>query len=178
MNKPKQIVRKQAAKKRNAKNSSRRSARIPEKIWIRHEPGYRTRHIGKYGKGNQFMAFVVAAGPRNRLFNIKWYATLHLFDREGNHIESQISYLGSSQYATNLGGGWTLEEIDEFKNDIVHELGNVRYCDIRIKLFSVKFDGHRFGLVDASIPKEHYVRVDLLPNDLAFFPPWNGDYET
>jgi hypothetical protein len=61
---------------------------------------------------------------------------------------------------------------------MIKRLGKVKYCDIKIGLFSTWIDGHRFGLIDSSVPKDAYVRLDLVPNDLAFFPPWDGYYDT
>ena len=57
-------------------------------------------------------------------------------------------------------------------------LGKVQYGDVKISLFQVQIDGHTFGLVDASEPEEGYLSIHLLPDDLAFFEPWDGTYDT
>jgi formate hydrogenlyase regulatory protein HycA len=54
----------------------------------------------------------------------------------------------------------------------------VTYGNVKVGLFQVQIDGHTFGLVDASVPEEGYVSIHLLPNDLAFFEPWDGTYDT
>jgi hypothetical protein len=50
--------------------------------------------------------------------------------------------------------------------------------DINIALFDITIDGLRFGLLDASEPDLDTPRVHLEPNDLASFPPWDGQYDT
>ena len=57
-------------------------------------------------------------------------------------------------------------------------LGPVKYCDVAISHFRVEVDGRVFGLVDASEPDEGYESIHLLPNDFAFFEPWDGMYDT
>jgi hypothetical protein len=42
----------------------------------------------------------------------------------------------------------------------------------------VEIDGHILGLIDASDPDEDYEVIQLVPNDLAFYAPWNGEYDT
>jgi hypothetical protein len=61
---------------------------------------------------------------------------------------------------------------------MIRKLGSITYCDITVQRFSVEIDGNTFGLVNASIPKKGYQRIDLVPNGLAFFPPWDGTYDT
>ena len=51
------------------------------------------------------------------------------------------------------------------------------FCDVEVGLFSVQIDGFTFGLVDASKLEEGYESVHLLPNDFAFFEPWNGEFD-
>jgi hypothetical protein len=61
---------------------------------------------------------------------------------------------------------------------MIRKLGSISYCDITVQRFSVEINGNTFGLVNASIPKKRYRRIDLVPNGLAFFPPWDGTYDT
>ena len=63
--------------------------------------------------------------------------------------------------------------------ELLMELGSYRYArSIKVKLFQTVIDGNTFGLIDASEPSEKYESVHLVPNDLAFFPPWTGEYDT
>ena len=61
---------------------------------------------------------------------------------------------------------------------MLSSLGEVSFEDVEVELFSIEIDGFTFGLVDGSEPDEGIIRVDLLPNDLAFFEPWDGEYDT
>jgi hypothetical protein len=153
------------------------SSKLPRTIKIRREKGYHTHYIGRCSDGTQFMAFVVGVLPKakkavGRNGNLLWYAVLHLFDSQGQHLKTQSAFLGAKAFANEL------VDVDATLNEVVRRLGSVRYSDVEIGLFSVQIDGHKFGLVDASIPKEGYQRIDLLPNQLVFFPPWDGTYST
>ena len=61
---------------------------------------------------------------------------------------------------------------------MIARLGPVEYGEVHVCLFQVVVDGETFGLVDASEPEEGYESIHLLPNDLAFFEPWDGLYDT
>jgi formate hydrogenlyase regulatory protein HycA len=95
-----------------------------------------------------------------------------MFDPQGRYLRTQSSLLGAKAFANEL------VDVDATLDEMVRKLGKTRYSDIEVELFSVQIDGHKFGLVDASIPEEGYLRIDLLPNQLAFFPPWDGTYST
>ena len=71
-----------------------------------------------------------------------------------------------------LGGTADLNDLDAGV-EIAVVGGILTQCE-----FSVQVDGFRFGLVDASKPDEDYESVHLLPNDFAFFAPWNGEFDT
>jgi len=63
---------------------------IPERIPIAREKDYYTHYIGKYAAGKQFMACIVATLPRPGLpdweRHKRWYAVLHTFDADGEHL--------------------------------------------------------------------------------------------
>jgi len=151
---------------------------IPQRIPIRHEPGYHTDQIGRYADG-QFFACVTAAFPTGFKFgddwptHKRWYAVLHRFDRDGHHRGSEIRYTGTSaegerevnDRAEQVLAGW------------LADLPEPTFGDISIRLFSVEVDDVVFGLVDESDDTrgEH---VELYPNQLGFYPPWDGEYDT
>ena len=150
---------------------------VPQTIKIRREKGFHTDQIGKYGDGHQFMAFVVAAvarPPKKRKTELHWYAVLHTFDPRGRHLNTEAWLAGKA-------GGVQREVVERAEGrlaDMIAALGKVRYGSIKASLFRVQVDGHTFGLVDASEPGEDYETIHLLPNELAFFPPWDGTYDT
>ncbi|HJZ58297.1 MAG TPA: hypothetical protein VKE74_25365 [Gemmataceae bacterium] len=152
---------------------------IPDQIRIRYEAGYHTRFIGTYDRGRkQFMAFVVASfttpTKRNRVQRKQWYAVLHTFDKAGNHLQTQASYAGDT---TPGGEDAVVEKAQAKRTEMLESLGKYTLKDVRVKLFSVTIDGHRFGLEDTT-DDERGESVTLWPNDLFFTPPWNGTYST
>jgi len=153
-----------------------RSTGIPKKLKIRREEGYHTHNIGRYRNGDQFMGFVVAVEPHGHASSkggkLGWYAVLHRFDSAGKHLATETSYLGLKAW------GKEVKNADATLSRMIHGFGPTQYGDIEIEPFSVEIDGHTFGLVNSSVLREGYFRFDLLPNNLAFFPPWDGSYET
>jgi len=143
---------------------------IPDKIKIKREEGYRTHHIGRFANGDQFMGLVVTPGGSR---NVKWYAVLHRFDSSGKHLATDHFFLGRATWASELD-----VDADAKLGELLKRFGPITYCDIEVGLFSVEIDGERFGLVDASVPEEEYESIHLVPDDLAFFAPWDGEYDT
>ncbi|HEY6972466.1 MAG TPA: hypothetical protein VJA94_24875 [Candidatus Angelobacter sp.] len=165
-------------KKSHPRNGKRlrSSTTPPAKIKIRREEGYHTHYIGTSEDGTQFMGFVVGVPIRTNIQEIgrklRWYAVLHCFDSRGNHQGTNASFLATKEFA------YQIPDAEPKLVNMIKALGTVQYGDVKVGQFSVEIDGHQFGLIDASVPEEGYQRIDLVPNDLAFFPPWDGTYET
>jgi formate hydrogenlyase regulatory protein HycA len=151
---------------------------VPQSIKIAREKGYHTDRIGKYAAGNQFMGFVTATAPRPRPKDRKtpwrWYAVLHTFDKKGKHLNTDAWFAGTA----GSGARKAVTRAEAKLDQMIAALGQVKYGDIKVGLFQVPIDGHTFGLVDASEPEEGYASIHLLPNNLAFFEPWDGTYDT
>lgn len=150
---------------------------VPETIKIRREADYHTDKIGTAKDGHQFMGFVVATLPEgpgaSHAETVRnWYAALHMFDRKGNHVNSDIWFSKAENERL------AIEQAERRLDEMLSNLGKIRFKDVKVGLFKVEYDGQTFGLVDASIPEEDIERIDLLPNDLAFFEPWDGYYDT
>jgi hypothetical protein len=156
----------------------RTAVAVPKRIKIRREEGYHTDLIGTYAEGRQFMAFVTATlpspAPRDWQAHKRWYAVLHTFDANGRHIETRSWFAGT----TSDGEQRVIPLAQTKLNAFLAALGELSFGDVCIRLFSTDIDGQTFGLVDASDPDEDYESVHLLPNDLAFFDPWDGSYDT
>jgi len=58
---------------------------------------------------------------------------------------------------------------------MVLELGKVKYCNIKLKLFKLEIDGEVFGLVKDS---ENKAIISKPSSGLWFQEPWNGEYYT
>jgi formate hydrogenlyase regulatory protein HycA len=151
---------------------------------------------GRYAGGNQFMAFVTGAFPtdwwsgrrppeylRTRWAEHKrWYAVLHRFDPDGNHLGTEARCGGT----TAGGEGEAIKRADKELAELLESLGPCEACDIRVRPFGVEIDSYFFGLVyqlnnndDQANPEATYECVMLEPNDIMFHPPWDsGEYST
>ena len=151
----------------------------PETIKIKRVKDYWTHDIGRYGDGNQFMAFLVATLPHNLLGkdwekHKRWYAALHIFNKQGDHLYSQAHFMR----VTADGENAVVDRARAKRDEMLGCLQNIHYCDVAIKLFSVTIDGVVFGLVDVTEPEDEHELVELMPNQLMFYPPWDGSFDT
>ncbi len=155
--------------------------RIPVKRYDIDHSG--TKYIGKYGKGNQFWAQVVAAfrkvtldgtaAPDDWQSRKCWYAILHKFDSRGNHLGTDYKFSGTTADAEDA----VLDEAKLHMDKFIEALGPVKYGNISIRLFKVEIDGNVFGMVDSSTEEWGDIAT-MEPGDLVFYPPWNGEYDT
>jgi formate hydrogenlyase regulatory protein HycA len=149
---------------------------IPDTIPIRREADHHTHYIGRYSGRRQYLGFVVAApgSETSPGSETRWYAVLHLFDKSGVYLETRHRLAGiSSQPQRDV-----IRKAHLLLAELLEELPSRSYGNVKVRLFSTSIDGHPFGLIDTSEPDEHQERVELLPNGLAFFPPWDGTYDT
>ncbi len=131
---------------------------LPKKILVRREEGYHTNYIGKYADGQIFIGFPFFGGSSQT----RPLAVLHLLDSEGKLATSEI---------------WETENIHEAEAELkkaIEGLPNAQYGDIETTTFEVALNGLTFGF----IPREDGACIEYLPYGLAFFPPWDGHYET
>lgn len=131
---------------------------LPEKILVKREEDYHTHYIGKYANGLQYIGFPFFGG----YFQTRSLAILHLLDSDGEHVSSEI---------------WEREEMQEAETELknaIAQLPSFRFCDVETKSFSVELNGLTFGF----IPRDDGQCIEYLPYGLAFFPPWDGFYDT
>lgn len=131
---------------------------LPKSIPIKRKEDYHTDCLGTYDTNMQYMgfAFFVNTGQKRPI------SVLHILDKSGNHIESSI---------------WETEKMYEAEKnlkDAINKLSNSKPGNIKVKPFSVKLNGINIGL----IAREDGACYNYMPYDLAFFPPWNGQYDT
>ena len=150
---------------------------IPKKIKIKRIPDYFTKTIGSYADG-QFMAMLTATLPtpipKDWEKQKRWYSVLHTFTKDGRHKKTDAWFAGTE----SEGYEEVAIRARKKRDEMVASLEGHKFCDVEIELFSVQIDGFTFGLVDASKPDEDYESVHLLPNDFAFFEPWDGEFDT
>lgn len=155
---------------------------IPDLIPIAREENYVTHNIGHYAAGRSFMGFVVATLPSpmpdDWQRHKRWYAVLHTFDEAGEHAGSDWWFAGT----TEDGEPDVTARAQARLQEMLDQLPNKRFEDIEIALFETECDGQPFGLMDATFEDEEtgevFVRAELVPNDIVFFPPWDGTYDT
>ena len=168
---------------------------VPEQLRVPHDDG-RFEYIGHYAGERQFMAFVTGAFPadwwsgsrspeylRTRWAEHKrWYAVLHCFDADGNHLKTNAWSGGTTAEGQHEACDRAWRKLGE----MLASLGEYELGDIAVKPFRVEQDGYLFGLVyerrshdDPDDPGAGYECVMLWPNDIMFHPPWDsGDYST
>ena len=147
----------------------------PVLIPIAHEPEYHTDTIGTYEAG-QFIANIHGAQQHHERWKpgsiTRWFAYVHRFDHSGNHVSSDIRPLGT-------GPGLPDRELAETTlTELLNQLADRRFGDIRIKLFRVMHDGVLFGLVDETGLHGLSPWAELYPEGLGFHRPWDGEYDT
>ena len=147
--------------------------KIPKLIPIMRWEDYHTHYLGKTQDGKLFWGyetFVFPKGhPTNELENKRRdYIVLHVFDKTG-------TYLTTDYYFEGLIGETPSSVTEQKLEEMVAKLGNVVYCDIKVKLFQTEIDGFIFGL----IPDEENEVVNLEPSStISFSAPWDGEYDT
>jgi hypothetical protein len=143
----------------------------PEKIAIDLDD-YHAEHIGRTKEGLQF--FLTTPFEPGVDSEGCEYIALFKFDLDGNLTDSVIDVLGAR-------GSFDHDEAKEKYMSRLQELGEVEFCRIEVKPFSVEKNGVDIGLITREPEDEGDVwAVELLPgNFMAFFEPWDsGEYDT
>ncbi|MFG3526695.1 hypothetical protein ACGF8B_08120 [Streptomyces sp. NPDC047917] len=168
---------------------------VPEIIPIAHEPGYRTDTVGRYADG-QFLASVTYAFPQGYTIGDGWeehkrlYTVLHRFDHEGRHLDSDIGYAGTyAEQQHPAGDGSVMARAEARLAALLDGLPERDYGDIAIRPFRLTVDGVLFGLIvehhDGESADEEGGDgegeddwAELHPDQLGFYAPWDGQYDT
>lgn len=139
---------------------------FPETFPIVHDE-YHADRIGKLPDGTQF--FVTEPfRPAGDEDSGAEYLAVFLFERDGKFSEARIDDLGPR----------ATMDYDAAKKRLdfrMSELKGATFCDIEVSPFSIQHDGTEFGF----IPEVETGGIELQPgNSMAFFPPWDGYYDT
>ncbi|MEV4370632.1 hypothetical protein AB0J71_26425 [Nonomuraea sp. NPDC049637] len=149
---------------------------VPEIIPIVHEPNYHTDTIGHWD-GGQFFGSVIAAFPEDYIHSDdwprrkRWYAVLHTFDAAGHHLGSCIEHTGADDVHRSA-----VARAEERLKHWLDTLTGLRFDDIAIRPFQHTFDGVLFGLVIETFEGEEH--AEFYPNNIGFYDPWDGLYDT
>ncbi|HBN78277.1 MAG TPA: hypothetical protein DD473_21185 [Planctomycetaceae bacterium] len=146
-------------------------ANIPDIIPILHDEYY-ANHIGQTEDNRQFILttpFVPAYGDERGCE----FIALYTFSIDGKLLEAQIDNLGSRSELNK-------EEARELLDKRLTSLGRVTFCDINVSPFQVEQYGIVFGLIPRELEdEEDEPAIEMQPgNYMAFFEPWDGEYDT
>ncbi|MEJ7611859.1 MAG: hypothetical protein WKF88_11840 [Ferruginibacter sp.] len=151
---------------------------IPKKIKIERIEKYHTHYIGKTENEKLFWGYATFnyTKTHNEIMEENGdysdfrneYAILHIFSVSGQHLITKHCLVGTANQVDDITIFRKLEEL-------ISELGDIKFEDIEVELFDTKIDNITFGLV----PNYEYGFVELQPNStLAFGEPWDGSYST
>ncbi len=147
--------------------------RSPLSIPIAHDD-HDANCIGRLDDGRQFFVttpFVPALGSDAG----REFVAVYLFDTAGAFLEARIDDLGVRSEVDEAAARALLEKR-------VAELGALSYEDIAVQPFSVQRFGVTFGLIPQPPEdgdEDGRWSLQMHPgNYMAFFAPWEGDYDT
>jgi len=127
---------------------------------------YHARIVGKKENDEQF--FITNPFGKNE------YLAVFIWNKDGSFKEAKIDNLGPRDKLD--------EKVElEFYKKRLSELGKIRSTTIEVEPFEVERFDEKFGLIYSSYEDDGnlYETVELYPgNYMAFYPPWEGDYDT
>ena len=139
---------------------------FPKVFPITHDD-YHADRIGKLPDGTQFFVTTPFRPARGDDPGAEFLAVF-LFEPDGKFREAYIDDLGTRAEMDNDAAQALLEKR-------MSQLEGAKFCDISVSPFSIEHDGTEFGF----IPEQETGGIELHPgNYMAFFEPWNGDYDT
>lgn len=139
----------------------------PKKLLIKRMKEYHTHYLGKFDQDKLFWGDIpfVIKNVDNKPIRTD-YAVLYTFDSNGKLIKYE--YWKDENSNGELNPWYKLDEM-------VKELGKVKYMDISVELFEVTIDNEKFGL----IANHEFDCVNAQPSStISFYEPWDGEYYT
>jgi len=145
--------------------------RVPKTFPINHDD-YHAKYVGRLPDGRQFFLTTpfVPETPNDPGCE---FVALFLFDKQGAFLEAKIDNLGSRK-------GLDEERAKSAMQARVDELAAADFGRIKIAPFETQQYGVPFGFIPQQPEEEDDdLSIELHPgNYMAFFPPWEGDYDT
>jgi hypothetical protein len=146
----------------------------PKSIRINHDD-YHASLVGKTKDARQFFITQPFVPGGND------FVARYLFDKDGVFLDAKIHDLGARD-SDVLPGNALLgdDNVESIQKQMLDELGDVKLCNIKVCPFSHDSHGVSFGLI-AQAPEDDEEEWNVIaePGDyMAFYPPWDGDYDT
>lgn len=145
--------------------------KAPKSFPINHDD-YHAKHIGRTADGRQFF-LTTPLVPASKDAPGCEFIALFIFDAKGSLLEATIDSLGPRATVDREAARKKCEQR-------LSELGDVKFQRIKIAPFEINRFDTQFGLIARPPePEDEDWAVELQPgNYMAFFPPWDGDYDT
>ena len=109
------------------------------------------------------------------------FVACYMFDENGAFVEAKIHDIGKRTSGQLPGNAISNDSnINAVQLEMLAELGDVDFTDIQICPFEYEYDGVVFGLI-AQPPEdedEEWTVIAEPGNYMAFYPPWDGEYDT
>jgi hypothetical protein len=149
-------------------------SKAPKRIRINHDDYYASL-VGKTKDGRQFFITQPFVPGGND------FVARYLFDKDGAFLDAKIHDLGSRD-SDVLPGNALMDDdrVETLQKEMLDELGEMKFGNIKVSPFEHDWNGVTFGLV-AQAPEEDDDEWNVIaePGDyMAFYPPWDGDYDT
>ncbi len=145
---------------------------LPARIRIEHDD-HHARYVGRTGAGLQYFLttpFVPALSDAGREF-----IAVYLFDEDGVLVEARIDDLGPRAQLDR-------EAARRLEARRLADLGTVTLEAIEVAPFELERFGTRFGLIPQAPAEDdddpQWSIVVEPGNYMAFYPPWDGEYDT
>lgn len=146
----------------------------PKRICINHDDYYASL-VGKTIDARQFFITqpFVPGG--------KDFVARYVFDEDGTFVNAKIYDLGG-RASDVLPGNALLgnANVEAIQRQMLDELGDVKFCNIKVCPFAYESHGVTFGLIEQAPEEDHedWSVIAEPGNYMAFYPPWDGDYDT
>jgi hypothetical protein len=147
----------------------------PDVLTVGHDD-WHAKLVGRTPDGRQFF-ITQPFEPGDKDFIVRY-----LFDSDGRFLEATIHDLG--QRSSGEPPGNALQEnadAETLQQQLLAELGNVQFGNIKVRPFSHASNGTEFGLI-AQPPEDdedEWTVVAEPGNYMAFYSPWDdGEYDT
>lgn len=154
------------------------SKRLPPRLVRINHDDYKAKYVGKLKDGSQFF-LTFPFVPRLEGSKGGDYIALYQFDEFGALVKADI-------FDEKQEGLTTETAVEAFTQRLLQSLGPHKFQDIAVTPFSVTAFGIQFGLIfdpgdeeEDDDDDEPSIWVTVEPgNYMAFYPPWDGDYDT
>jgi hypothetical protein len=141
------------------------------------------RLVGQKVTGGQFLGIVGAIEEDDDDEDWEerkhWFAFLHVFDSDGEHVHATYEHFGTS----NEGEDDIVEKAQQWLAEQLEELFvKHKPKDISVESFCVEIetpwdDDIEVGLIESDEDDEDHPCIEVIPGDVRLIPPWDGTFE-